>query len=63
MSSTSVIPTIPKTGVADVFILMGILPDENNTFDQSLTGRSSSSGIPFQDSVARSSNSYRFFGN
>ena len=63
MRNTNVIPTIPKTGVADVFILMGILPDENNTFDQSLTGRSSSSGIPFQDAVARSSNSYRFFGN
>lgn len=63
MRSTSVIPTIPKTGVADVFILMGILPNENNTFDQSLTGRSSPSGMPFHDAVARSSNRYRFFGN
>jgi hypothetical protein len=63
MRSTSVIPTIPKTGVADVFILMGILPDENNTFDQSLTGRPSPTGMPFHDAVARSSNRYRFFGN
>jgi len=62
MRSTSVIPTIPKTGVADVFILMGILPDENNTFDKSLAGHSPSN-IPFHNVVARSSNRYRFFGN
>ena len=60
---TTAIPSIPKTGVADVFHLMGILPDENNTFSKSLFGHSSTSGIPPQDMVARRTNRYRFFGN
>ena len=55
-------PPFLKLGVADVFLLMGILPNENNTFDQSLTGPSPT-GMPFHDAVARSSNRYRFFGN
>ena len=59
---TSAIPTIPKTGVADIFILMGILPDESNTFNNSLAGHSYTDLFPW-DMVARSTNRYRFFGN
>lgn len=60
---TTAIPSIPKTGVADVFHLLGIFPDENNTFSKSLTGQAATSGIPPQDMVARSTSRYRFFGN
>lgn len=60
---TTAIPSIPKTGVADVFHLMGILPDENNTFSKSLTGQATAWPIPPWDMVARSTNRYRFFGN
>ena len=53
---------IPRNGVADVFILMGILPDASNTFNNSLAGHSYTDLLPW-DVVARSSNLYRFFGN
>jgi len=62
ISGTSAKLNIPRTGVADVFILMGILPDENNTFNNSLTGHSFTDLFPW-DMVARSTSRYRFFGN
>ena len=62
ITGTGRAPIIPKTGVADVFILMVILPDENNTFNNSLAGHSYTDLFPW-DMVARSTNRYRFFGN
>lgn len=62
ITGTARAPIIPKTGVADVFILMGILPDESNTFNNSLDGHSYTDLFPW-DMVARSTNRYRFFGN
>ncbi|MCP9911314.1 hypothetical protein KBZ15_15575, partial [Cyanobium sp. BA20m-p-22] len=53
---------MPRNGVADVFILMGILPDEYNTFNNSLTGHSFTDLFPW-DMVARSTSRFRFFGN
>ncbi len=53
---------MPRNGVADVFILMGILPDASNTFNNSLAGHSYTDLFPW-DMVARSSNRQRFFGN
>ncbi|MCP9911719.1 hypothetical protein KBZ15_17685 [Cyanobium sp. BA20m-p-22] len=63
MKGTTAIPSIPKTGVADVFHLMGILPDENNTFSKSLTGNATTTNLFPWDMVARSTSRYRFFGN
>ena len=60
---TSAIPTIPKTGLADVFILMGILPDGSNTLNTSISGEANFTDLFPLDMVARSSNRYRFFGN
>lgn len=59
---TSAKLNMPRNGVADVFILMGILPDASNTFNNSLAGHSYTDLFPW-DMVARSSNRQRFFGN
>ena len=60
---TSAIPTIPKTGVADVFILMGMLPDGSNTLNTSIAGEANFTDLFPLDMVARSTSRYRFFGN
>ena len=62
LTGTKRAPTILGTSVADVFILMGILPDTNNTFNNSLAGHSYTDLFPWE-MVARSSNRQRFFGN
>ena len=62
ISGTSAKLNMPRTGVADVFVLMGILPDGSNTFNNSLAGHSYTDLFPW-DMIARSSNRYRFFGN
>ena len=63
MSGTTAVPSIPKTGLADVFHLLGILPDENDTFSKSLTGKATNTNLFPWDMVARSTSRYRFFGN
>lgn len=55
-------PIVPSSGVAEVFILLGILPDENGTFDNSIAGETETDFLPF-DMIARSSSRFRFFGN
>ncbi len=55
-------PIVPASGVAEVFILLGILPDEDGTFANSITGRAETDFLPF-DMIARSSNRFRFIGN
>lgn len=60
---TSAIPTIPKTGVADVFHLLGVLPDENNTLSKSLSGKSSFTDLFPVDVLARGTSRYRFIGD
>jgi len=60
---TSAIPTMPKTGVADVFILMGMLPDDNDKLTKSIAGEANFSDLFPLDMVARSTSRYRFFGN
>ena len=62
LTGTKRAPTILGTSVADVFILMGILPDASNTFNNSLAGHSYTDLFAW-DMVARSSNRQRFFGN
>ena len=63
MTGTTAAPIVPKTGVADAFILMGILPDEYNTFNKSLTGSATTTDLFAWDMVARSTSRYRFLGN
>ena len=63
MTGTTAVPTVPTSGVADVFILMGILPGEDNTYDKSLNGESTTTDLFAWDMVARSTNRFRFFGN
>lgn len=55
-------PIVPSSGVAEAFILLGILPDENGTFDNSIAVDTETDFPPF-DMIARSSSRFRFFGN
>ena len=64
MTGTTVAPTVPIRSVADVFIVLGILPGENNTFSSSITGQPSPPTDLFAwDMKARSTSQFRFFGN
>ncbi len=63
MTGTTAVPTVPTSGVADVFILMGILPGEDNTYNKSLSGEQSNTDLFAREQVARSTNRFRFFGN
>ena len=63
MTGTTAAPTVSTSGVADVFILLGILPDAANTYNNSLTGQPVTTDLFAWDMVARSTNRFRFFGN
>ena len=63
MTGTTAVPIVPTSGVADVFILLGILPGESNTYDQSLTGEPATTDLFAWDMVARSAKRFRFLGN
>ncbi|QPN69265.1 hypothetical protein [Synechococcus sp. CBW1108] len=64
MTGTTAAPTVPASGVADVFILLGILPGADNTFSSSITGQASPPTDLFAwDMKARSTSRFRFFGN
>ena len=63
MTGTTAAPTVSTSGVADVFILLGILPDATNTYNNSLTGQPVTTDLFAWDMVARSTNRFRFFGN
>jgi len=56
-------PFVPASGVGDAFVLMGILPGEDNTFKDSINGKQAETDILPMDMVARSSKRFRFFGN
>jgi hypothetical protein len=62
MTGTTAVPTVPTSGVADVFVLMGILPGDGNNYDKSLTGEPTTTDLFAWDMVARSTNRFRFFG-
>lgn len=62
MTGTTAVPVVPASGVADVFILLGILPGESNTYDQSPTGEAVTTDLFAWDMVARSSKQFRFLG-
>ena len=64
MTGTTAAATVPASGVADVFILLGILPGADNTFSSSITGQASPPTDLFAwDMKARSTSQFRFFGN
>ena len=64
MTGTTAAPIVPIRSVADVFIVLGILPGEDNTFSNSITGQPSPPTDLFAwDMKARSTSQFRFFGN
>lgn len=70
MTGTTAVPTVPPSGVVDVFTLIGLLPNQGNNFSDSINGGSSIESDLVDlaletrtEMVARSTNRFRFFGN
>ena len=64
MTGTTAAATVPGSGVADVFILLGMLTGADNTFNSSITGKASPPTNLFAwDMKARSTNQFRYFGH
>ena len=64
MTGTTAAATVPASGVADVFILLGMLTGADNTFSSSINGQASPATDLFAwDMKARSTSKIRYFGN